>query len=72
MDLKFTLLIFIHFLLSTFICCTQLPLSNETSCLQQSPSINLPCLCSKDENDGTNVNCNGVTFLGDFPVLPHR
>ncbi|KAG8183463.1 hypothetical protein JTE90_002845 [Oedothorax gibbosus] len=72
MTFKFTLLIFIYFLSSTYICCTQLPLSNETSCFQQTPSINLPCLCSKDENNGTNVNCNGVTFLGDFPVLPHR
>ncbi|CAL1281624.1 unnamed protein product [Larinioides sclopetarius] len=41
-------------------------------CTNTNNGINLPCLCSHDEINGTDIFCDGVTFLGDFPVLPHR
>lgn len=46
--------------------------AKSSPCLNENFNINLPCLCSTDEANGTVINCNGITFLGDFPVLPHR
>ena len=32
----------------------------------------LPCTCSTGFNNGTYVNCDGIVFPTDFPVLPYR
>ncbi|CAG0894533.1 unnamed protein product [Cyprideis torosa] len=41
-------------------------------CREVPGRINLPCLCSRDAENGTFINCDGVVFVGDFPVLPFR
>ena len=32
----------------------------------------VPCTCSTGFNNGTYVNCDGIVFPADFPVLPYR
>lgn len=34
--------------------------------------MNLPCFCDQDLQNGTLVDCDRISFYGDFPVLPHR
>ncbi|XP_023222761.1 protein artichoke-like isoform X1 [Centruroides sculpturatus] len=48
-----------------------------TSCRKQCGDIfgrlmNLPCFCDQDLRNGTIVDCDRVSFAGNFPVLPHR
>lgn len=38
-----------------------------------SSSRSLPCICQRDFiYNGTIVNCDGIAFFGDFPLLPFR
>lgn len=32
----------------------------------------LPCVCSRDGGDGSTINCDQVSFFGEFPALPFR
>merc|ERR1719232_1830765 len=46
--------------------------SQEIACVEFSQAFNIPCLCSLNEVNATRINCDGVVFAGDFPVLPLR
>jgi hypothetical protein len=45
-----------------------------TPCYERSKMYRLPdgCRCRVDRDNGTEVNCDGVVFVGDFPLLPFR
>ena len=46
--------------------------SIEIPCIEFSNAFTVPCLCSLNEINATRINCDGVVFAGDFPVLPLR
>jgi len=46
--------------------------SQEIPCIEFSSAIQVDCLCSLNEVNATRINCDGVVFPGDFPVLPLR
>ncbi|GFS28512.1 chaoptin [Trichonephila inaurata madagascariensis] len=60
------------FVLANIAFSLEIPEKSKRFCSEVNNNINLPCLCSEDEINGTDIYCDGVTFLGDFPVLPHR
>jgi len=46
--------------------------SQEIDCVEFSAAINIDCQCSLNSVNATRINCDGVIFPGDFPVLPYR
>ncbi|KAK2726825.1 chaoptin-like [Artemia franciscana] len=41
-------------------------------CSKVSFGLDIICSCKKSVDNGTHINCDGVTFHGDFPLLPYR
>lgn len=44
----------------------------ERPCNEAKRGLDLPCTCSSGPDNGTYINCDGMVFPGDFPVLPFR
>ncbi|KAA0199524.1 hypothetical protein HAZT_HAZT007195 [Hyalella azteca] len=46
-------------------------LHNSPNCAAIDERLRLPCVCSQEGN-GIHINCDKVSFPGDFPILPQR
>ncbi|XP_054720737.1 protein artichoke-like [Uloborus diversus] len=46
--------------------------SKGVPCQEIFKNYYLPCICSFDVENSSAINCNGITFLREFPILPHR
>lgn len=66
------LCVFVCYLMfiSKYVFCQNDPFGNPCSSFFE--GIYLPCICDIDSSNGTTINCDGVTFQREFPVLPHR
>lgn len=64
---------------STIVACIVVPQlasasSDLVSCedVYRGSAHKLPCLCSRDTGEGSAINCDHVSFFGEFPALPFR
>ncbi|XP_037089126.1 chaoptin-like [Pollicipes pollicipes] len=44
----------------------------QAPCRSLPDPIDLPCLCARNAENGTDIVCDNVVFQGDFPLLPFR
>lgn len=64
----------IALIVTQLIAASQADLVGHVSCedVYRGSAHKLPCLCTRDDGEGSAINCDHVSFFGEFPALPFR